>query len=146
MARTAADIIHALRLEPHPEGGWYRETWRAHAPDGGRGAGTSIHFLLDAGERSHWHRIDATELWLFQAGAPLILRTAAGDQGEFGVVEAKLGPDPTDGHALQHVVRPHEWQAAEAGEGWCLVACVVVPAFEFRHFELAAPGWTPVGA
>jgi predicted cupin superfamily sugar epimerase len=145
LAITAADIIHALRLEPHPEGGWYRETWRAHAADGERAGGTSIHFLLDAGQRSHWHRIDATELWLFQAGAPLTLWTAAGDQGEHGVVETRLGPNPTDGHALQHVVRSHEWQAAQAGDGWSLVACVVVPAFEFRHFELAPPGWRPAG-
>ena len=143
---SAADIIDGLQLQPHPEGGWYRETWRAApARPGGRGAGTAIHFLLDAGQRSHWHRVDATELWIFQAGAPLLLRTASGDAGEGGVVEILLGADPIAGHAMQHMVGPHEWQAAEAGEGWSLVACVVVPAFEFSSFELAPPDWSPTG-
>jgi predicted cupin superfamily sugar epimerase len=145
-ARTAAEIIEALGLERHPEGGWYRETWRA-APgaDGERGAGTSIQFLLEAGHGSHWHRVDATELWIFQAGAPLVLSTAAGPQGEAGIVETLLGDDPLAGHVLQHVVRPFEWQAAEAGEDWSLVACVVVPAFQFDGFELAPPDWRPEG-
>jgi predicted cupin superfamily sugar epimerase len=143
---TAAEIIDSLGLEPHPEGGWYRETWRA-VPEtpGGRGAGTSIHFLLDAGQRSYWHRVDASELWIFQAGSPFVLRTAAGPQGEAGVVETLLGSDPMAGHALQRVVQPHEWQAAEARAGWTLVACVVVPAFEFSGFELAPPDWRPLG-
>ena len=146
MERSAEDIIRTLQLERHPEGGWYRETWRAaSASPGERGAGTSILFLLEAGERSHWHRVDATELWIFQAGAPLFLRTAKGPQGEAGVVETRLGPDPVAGDALQHAVLPHEWQAAEAGEGWSLVACVVAPAFDFSGFELAPPEWSPAG-
>jgi uncharacterized protein len=144
VSSPADAIIATLRLERHPEGGWYRETWRAApASPGGRGAGTCILFLLEAGECSHWHRVDATELWIFQAGTPFTLRTAWGDQGEGGVVETKLGPDALAGDAQQHAVQPYEWQAAEAGEGWSLVACVVVPAFDFAGFELAPPGWTP---
>ena len=140
MSATAAEIIAALSLEPHPEGGWYRETWRAEAIGVERSAGTAINFLLERGQGSHWHRVDATELWIFQAGAPLTLRTAM-DSGP--VAEVTLGPDPTAGHVLQRVVRPHEWQAAESGDGWTLVACVVVPGFEFAGFELAPPGWEP---
>lgn len=133
----AAAIIERLGLAPHPEGGWYRETWRAAPSEpGGRGAGTAILFLLESGQRSRWHRVDATELWLFQAGAPLTLSTAAALHGapRFTV---RLGPDPLAGQTPQHVVQPHEWQAAQAGEGWSLVGCVVVPAFEFSGFELA---------
>ena len=143
MARSAAEIIDSLDLKPHPEGGWYRETWRAPSAPGERGAGTSILFLLEEGQRSHWHRVDASELWIFQAGAPLTLRTAPGAEGEGGVVETLLGADPMEGHTLQHVVQPHEWQAAEAQAGWALVACVVAPAFEFSGFELAPPDWRP---
>src|SRR5690349_7536949 len=114
MTRTAAQMIKSLGLARHPEGGWYRETWRATSPPGERGAGTSILFLLEAGQRSHWHRVDASELWIFQAGAPLVLRTAMGSEGEGGVVETLLGADPMAGQTLQHVVEPYEWQAAEA--------------------------------
>jgi predicted cupin superfamily sugar epimerase len=146
VTRTEAEIIDALGLQRHPEGGWYRETWRAASGPDERGAGTSIHFLLEAGQRSHWHRVDATELWIFQAGTPLVLHTAAGPQGEAGVVETLLGNDPVAGHALQHVVRPHEWQAAEAQGGWALVACVVAPAFEFSGFEMAPLDWQPADA
>jgi predicted cupin superfamily sugar epimerase len=136
----ARQIIERLGLAPHPEGGWYRETWRAASPAGERAAGTAIHFLLEAGQRSHWHRIDATELWLFQAGAPLTLRTALADAG---VVEALLGPDVLAGQVTQAVVRPGEWQAAEATFDWSLVACVVVPGFDFAGFEMAPQGWSP---
>lgn len=140
-AAAAAEVIATLGLAPHPEGGWYRETWRGEptAP-GGRGSGTSILFLLEPGQRSHWHRVDASELWLFQAGAALTLSTA---RGEGGVTRTRLGADLMAGETLQHVVAPGEWQAAEAHAGWALVACVVVPAFEFAGFELAPPGWTP---
>ncbi|WP_374576267.1 cupin domain-containing protein [Phenylobacterium sp.] len=140
---SARDIIERLQLQAHPEGGWYRETWRAAAALGERAAGTSILFLLEAGQASHWHRVDAAELWLFQAGAPLTLRTAGGERGEAGIVETRLGADPLAGHAPQHVVQPGEWQAAEAHGTWSLVACVVVPGFEFSGFELAPPGWAP---
>ena len=132
----AETVITRLALAPHPEGGWFRETWRA-APSvaDGRGAGTAILYLLEAGQRSHWHRIDATELWLFQAGAPLTLFTPAR--------ATRLGPDIGAGDQPQAVIAPGEWQAAEAGPGWALVACVVVPAFDFAGFEMAPPGWAP---
>ncbi|WP_066800794.1 cupin domain-containing protein [Sphingomonas soli] len=139
--QKAEEIIAALGLTPHPEGGWYRETWRAEAEPGVRAGGTAIHFLLEAGQRSHWHRVDADELWLWHAGAPLTLRI----QRSEGDVEAvALGPDVLSGEAPQARVPVGCWQAAEAGAGWTLVSCVVVPGFEFAGFELAAPGWSPV--
>lgn len=139
----AAAMIAALKLAPHPEGGWYRETWRAEAPlPGGRAAATSILFLLEAGQRSHWHRIDAGELWLFQAGAPLSLAVAPAAGGRAQTVT--LGPDPLAGQTPQHLVPPGAWQAAQgAADGWTLVACVVAPGLEFAGFELAPPGWEP---
>ena len=140
---TATDLIARLALAPHPEGGWYRETWRA-VPDKGdaRSAGTSILFLLEAGQRSHWHRVDASELWIFQAGTPLTLRTAEDDR----VTSIRLGVDLAAGEQPQCVVQPYQWQAAEAGAGRCLIACVVVPGFDFAGFELAPPGWSPDAA
>lgn len=135
---TAASLIKRLNLKPHPEGGWYRETWRSGAvqPDG-RAAGTAILFLLEAGQRSHWHRVDAEEMWIFQAGSPLLLLTA--DDGV--TLETRLGWDI--GESPQHLVRPGEWQSAEAEDGWTLVSCVVVPGFRFEGFELAPEGWRP---
>lgn len=135
---TAAEMIARLGLKPHPEGGWYRETWRSEAamPDG-RAAGTSILFLLEAGQRSHWHRVDAEELWIYQAGAPLRLFTAS----DGVTVEGLLGPGAAE--APQRLVRTGEWQSAEAEGGWTLVACVVVPGFRFDGFELAPPDWSP---
>jgi predicted cupin superfamily sugar epimerase len=142
MTPTAAEMVAALRLHPHPEGGWYRETWRAAAAlASGRAAATSILFLLEAGQRSHWHRVDADELWIFQAGAPLPLSVAtAGGPNNAAV----LGPDPQLGQSPQHLVPAHAWQSAQAGVGgWTLVACIVAPGFEFAGFELAPPGWKP---
>ena len=144
---TARAVIARLGLAPHPEGGWYRETWRAAGETpGARGAGTAILFLLEAGRGSHWHRVDAAELWIFQAGSPLALKTAATDAGPVETV--RLGADVLAGDTPQHVVAPGEWQAAEASlgagvGGWSLVACVVVPAFEFAGFEMAPAGWAP---
>jgi predicted cupin superfamily sugar epimerase len=138
----AKDLIERLALVRHPEGGWYRETWRA-APvgsDAPRGAATAILFLLEAGQRSHWHRVDAAELWVFQAGAPLTLLTSVGDAGPIRMV--RLGVQAGD--TPQHLIPAREWQAAEASpNGWTLVTCVVVPAFEFGGFELAPEGWAP---
>jgi len=138
------NLIDRLGLARHPEGGWYRETWRA-ASGAQRSAGTSILFLLEADQRSHWHRIDATELWLFQAGTALILSTAdVGDSGGTSEISSvRLGADIVAGEQPQQVVAPGQWQAAQAGDGWCLVACVVVPGFRFEGFELAPPGWEP---
>lgn len=138
---TPQRIIAALGLAPHPEGGWYRETWRA--PGSPRSAGTAIHFLLEAGQRSHWHRVDADELWLWHAGSPLDLIVAADDAGPTGTV--RLGGDVLAGEAPQARVPAGYWQATEAPHGWALVSCVVVPGFDFAGFTLAPPGWAPGG-
>lgn len=136
--RTAAEVIAALDLAPHPEGGHYREVFRDAPSGGGRGAMTAIHFLLDAGEHSHWHRVDAVECWLWQGGGPLVL--ALSQDGSRVDREITLGPDAE----LIGVVPAGWWQAARpAGQGWCLVACTVAPAFEFGGFELATAGWHP---
>ena len=132
-------IIKTLGLSPHPEGGWYRETWRAAGGDG-RSAATAIHFLLEHGQRSHWHRVDAAELWLWHAGSPLELLV---EQEDGGVATIRLGGDVTQGYAPQWLVPANRWQSTEAPSGWALVSCVVVPGFDFAGFELAAPGWTP---
>jgi len=137
----AAEIIARLGLSPHPEGGWYCETWRAEAAAGERGSATAILFLLEAGGRSHWHKVDAAEIWLWHAGSALALRTAASDAGP--VSEVRLGPDVLAGEMPQHVIAAGEWQAAEAHRGWALVSCVVSPAFQFEGFALAAEGWAP---
>lgn len=137
----ARALIEALALAPHPEGGWYRETWRAPAAPGTRAAGTAIHFLLDTGEASHWHRVDAAELWLWHAGHPLTLRRAAADAGP--VETLRLGPDILAGDQPQALIPPGHWQAARADAGWALVSCVVVPGFDFAGFTLAPPGWEP---
>ena len=137
----ARQLIRALDLQPHPEGGWYRETWRAEAAEGTRAAATAILFLLEQGQRSHWHKVDASELWLFHAGSPLRLHAAAGDEGP--AREIRLGPDVLAGEQPQWRIEPHEWQSAEADRGWALVSCIVSPAFEFAGFTLAPPGWEP---
>lgn len=136
----AQAIIARLGLEPHPEGGWYRETWRADE-SGSRGHATAILFLLDQGQSSHWHRVDAAELWLWHAGSGLRLHRAPGDAGP--VESLRLGPDVLNGESPQLLIPAHHWQAAEADSGWALVSCVVAPAFRFEGFELAAPGWQP---
>jgi predicted cupin superfamily sugar epimerase len=132
---AASAVAEALGLTPHPEGGRYREIWRDRPEAGGRGAATSITFLLAGGESSHWHRIDAAEIWLWQAGAPLLLEIDGGT--------VRLGPDLTGGETLQAVVPVGAWQAARPLGAWSLVACVVAPAFEFAGFEMAPAGWTP---
>lgn len=137
----ASAIIARLGLQPHPEGGWYRETWRSDAPAGERASATAILFLLDEGERSHWHRIGPAELWLWHAGSPLTLAMAA--SGEGPVTRMRLGPDVLAGEMPQVLVPPGHWQAAEAEAGWSLVSCVVSPGFEFSDFELAEAGWAP---
>jgi predicted cupin superfamily sugar epimerase len=134
----AAAVIAALALRPHPEGGHYREVWRDH-PEQGRGAATSIHFLLAEGEASRWHRVDAAEIWLWQAGAPLRL----GVSGPGGPCERRLGPNLRAGETFQATVPAGDWQEAESLGAWTLVSCTVAPAFEFAGFELAPEGWTP---
>lgn len=141
MDGEAAAIIERLGLAPHPEGGHYRETWRAEAADGTRAGGTAILFLLEAGQRSHWHRVDAAELWLWHAGSPIALSRAESDHAAPETI--RLGPDMLNGEQPQALIPPGEWQAAHAADGWALVSCVVVPGFDFAGFTLAAPGWSP---
>jgi len=129
-------VIQALGLQPHPEGGHYRETWRDVSADGKRGAGTAILFLLRTGERSHWHRVDAAELWICQAGATVCLTLAPGG-------EHRLGPDLHAGESLHGLVSAGCWQAAESLGAWSLCTCVVAPAFDFAGFEMAPAGWQP---
>lgn len=136
---TADDIIAALDLAPHPEGGYYRQTWVADAAPGERPAGTAIYFLLKGGFPSHWHKVDATEIWHFHAGAPLLLRTAARDTGPAQTLT--LGPDLLAGDRPQGIVPTDHWQAAETTGDWTLVGCTVSPAFQFEGFTLAPPGF-----
>jgi predicted cupin superfamily sugar epimerase len=138
-AATAADIIARLELKPHPEGGHYRETFRdTHLIDG-RAASTAILFLLKRGERSHWHRIDAVEIWHYYAGAALKLEIVDGSKEEI----IRLGTDIHAGEVPQVTVPARAWQAAESLGDWTLVGCTVAPGFEFGGFELAPKDWKP---
>ncbi len=137
---TQADaLITALALAPHPEGGWYRQTWVADSPEGDRPTGTAILFLLRAGEASHWHRVDATEIWLFHAGAPLILSISADAAGPAS--DLRLGTDIAQGQSPQGIVPPHHWQSARSEGDFTLVSCTVSPGFRFDGFTLAPPGF-----
>jgi len=137
---TAADIIARLELKPHPEGGYYRETFRDSRLDAhGRSLCTAIYFLLARGERAHWHRIDAVEIWHYYAGSALSLQIAD-DRDKRSV---RLGRDLAAGDVPQAVVPAHAWQAAESTGDWTLVGCTVAPGFEFTKFELAPKGWEP---
>ena len=131
---TAQDIIDHLKLEPHPEGGFYRQTWRAE--NEGRAVGTCIYFLLKDGGHSHWHKVDATEIWLYHAGAPLVLSLSASDDGP--ATDHLLSPDLTVGEPQLIVPKGH-WQAARTTGEYTLVSCTVSPGFEFEGFILAAP-------
>ena len=135
---TADEIIAALGLAPHPEGGWYRETWRAAATDGsGRATATAILYLLKAGEQSRWHRVDADEVWLWHMGGPLTLRIAADATGAEPVTLGPVGP----GTVPQAVVPAGHWQAAEPAGAFALVSCCVSPGFDFAGFEMADRGF-----
>ena len=137
---TAADIIRLLELQPHPEGGHYRETFRdTRTIDGKRAASTAIYFLLARGERSHWHRVDAVETWHWHAGAPLRLEIADNEKP----ASILLGPDLAAGQRPQGIVPTGAWQAAETLGDWTLVGCTVAPGFEFAGFELAPKDWSP---
>jgi predicted cupin superfamily sugar epimerase len=132
---SAADVIAALELAPHPEGGHYRQTWEAPAAPGARPAGTAILFLLADGERSRWHRVDAAECWFWHAGAPLVLSVAETEAGP--ARDATLGA----GLTFQGIVPANHWQAARSTGAWSLVSCTVSPGFRFEGFELAPPGF-----
>ncbi len=137
---TAAEIIARLELKPHPEGGHYRETFRDSRRDvDGRSASTAIYFLLARGERSHWHRIDAAEIWHYYAGSALNLQIADG----VGQRCISLGPDLAAGEVPQTIVPAQAWQAAESSGDWTLAGCTVAPGFDFAKFELAEPDWFP---
>jgi uncharacterized protein len=140
--QSAADIIRLLELKPHPEGGHYRETFRDERR-GGRAASTAIYYLLARGERAHWHRVDAVEVWHHYAGSALTLEIAAGDSGP--VERITLGRDLAAGERPQAVVPAHAWQAAESLGDWTLCGCTVAPGFEFSGFELAPKDW-PAGS
>ena len=138
---TAAEIIAALNLEPHPEGGWYRETWRAEAKADERPSGTAIYYLLEKGQRSHWHRVDADEIWLYHAGDPLSLSIAATDAGP--VTTRTLGTDLANAQSPQIIIPAIHWQSAEPLGAFTLVSCTVSPGFRFEGFEMAPDGWSP---
>jgi predicted cupin superfamily sugar epimerase len=136
---TAADIIRKLDLKPHPEGGHYRESFRDSRTVDGRAASTAILFLLARGERSHWHRVDAVEVWHYYAGAALKLEIVDGSSEQI----VRLGCDIHAGEMPQAVVPARAWQAAESFGDWTLVGCTVAPGFDFSGFELAPKSWSP---
>lgn len=137
---SAADIVARLDLKPHPEGGHYRETFRdSHCDANGRPCSTAIHFLLARGERSHWHRIDAVEIWHYYAGDALTLKIA----DDHGTRSIAIGGDVAADQVPQAIVPAHAWQAAESTGDWTLVGCTVAPGFEFAKFELAPKDWEP---
>jgi predicted cupin superfamily sugar epimerase len=141
-ALSAADVINLLALKPHPEGGYFRESFRDQCTvAGGRAASTAIYFLLARGERSHWHRVDAAEVWHYYAGAPLMLEIA--EHAGAPIKRVTLGPDLAAGERPQAVVSAGSWQAAVSLGDWTLVGCTVAPGFEFAGFELAPNDWAP---
>jgi len=138
---SAAAVIARLAMKPHPEGGHFRETFRDTATDAaGRAASTAIYFLLACGERSHWHRIDAVEVWHHYAGDPLELLIAHDGLNE----TLRLGVDLEAGEVPQGIVPARAWQSARSLGDWSLVGCTVAPGFDFSKFELAAPEWRPL--
>jgi predicted cupin superfamily sugar epimerase len=137
----AEEIVRRLQMAPHPEGGHFRETFRDPATDAaGRSRSTAIYFLLAAGEVSHWHRVDAVEVWHFYAGGPLALTLSPNGHDAQGF---RLGPNLVAGETPQAVVPAGWWQAAETLGRWTLVGCTVAPGFDFAGFELAPPDWRP---
>lgn len=139
------DVVERLGLQPHPEGGWYAETWRAASPPGERATASAILYLLASGDRSHWHRVDADEIWQFSAGNALELRVAAAatEGGPVAIEVHRLGGDVAAGDEPQVVVPAGAWQAARPLGDWSLVGCIVSPAFRFEGFELTPAGWEP---
>jgi len=136
-------LIRMLGLQAHPEGGWYRRTWRSGVEfepagyPGRRAAATCITFLLAAGEVSRWHRVRSDELWLWQGLGPLRLRLGGSGPAPAPAPELVVGPDPAAGHLLQALVPGGAWQAAEPlTAAGALVGCVVAPGFDFADFEL----------
>ena len=139
-ASTAQDLIAALGLAPHPEGGHFRETFRDTREVGGRAVSTAIYYLLAEGEVSRWHRVDAVEVWHWYGGAPLLLSYTT--DGE-SLTHVQLGSDIAGGERPQAVVPAHDWQAARSLGAWTLIGCTVAPGFRFEGFELAPDGFDP---
>ena len=138
---TPEDIIDTLGLEPHPEGGWFRETFRAVSDGCERSASTAIYYLLKSEEQSRWHRVvDADEIWNWYAGSSLLLSLSDNGRGRQEIV---LGANIVAGERPQAVVPNGVWQSARPRDGWALVGCVVAPAFRFEAFEMAPDGWEP---
>jgi len=135
----ADDVIRLLDLTPHPEGGFYRETFRDPENCDGRSRSTAIYFLLRKGEISRWHRVNAAEIWHWHAGAPLELKM--NERGHTAVVV--LGCDLMSGEQPQGIVPAGAWQQACSLGKWTLVGCTVAPGFEFSGFEMAPEGWEP---
>ena len=133
---TPETLIQHFDLQPHPEGGWFKETWRDNATP--RATGTAIYFLLEAHQSSHWHKVDATEIWHWYAGAPVQLDIHANTTETW-----VLGPDVLAGQEPQRIVPAGVWQRAKPIDGWSFVGCTVSPGFEFSGFELAPQGWAP---
>ncbi len=140
-ASSAADIIRLLELQPHPEGGHFREMFRDPCQMEGRSVSTAIYYLLKKGERSHWHRVDAAEVWHHYAGAPLALHIAEHEKAR--PATNILGGNIAAGERPQVVVIEGHWQAAESLGEWTLVGCTVAPGFEFSGLELARKDWSP---
>ncbi len=136
----APAIVDALDLRPHPEGGWFRETWRGPSGPDGRAAGTAIYFLVSAASSSAWHRLDAPEVWAWHAGAPLELRLSVDGAP---VESRRLGGGPAAGGPPQAVVPAGAWQSARTLGAWTLVGCFMAPGFDPAGFELAPEGWAP---
>lgn len=137
---TAADIIGLLDLAPHPEGGWYRQTFADLPEAGGRSHSTAIYYLLEGGMESRWHRVDAVEIWHWYGGAALTLATSPDGRVRS---ESRLGPDLAGGERPQLVIPAGCWQRARSLGEWTLVGCTVAPGFQFSTFELAPDGWEP---
>jgi uncharacterized protein len=139
---SAAEIMRLLDLKPHPEGGHFRETFRdPRTVEGERAASTAAYYLLTRCERSHWHKVDAVEVWHYHAGAPLKLEIALNVDGPVECLT--LGADLAAGERPQAMVPAHAWQAAQSLGEWTLVGCTVAPGFEFTGFEMAANNWGP---
>jgi predicted cupin superfamily sugar epimerase len=142
MSASRSPLAEQLDLRPHPEGGWYRETYRtAHTVrpegyDGERATATAIYFLLHPGEESAWHVVKSDEIWFFHAGGPLTLRLGGAGPAPGGATEVTLGVGP--GREPQVLIPAGVWQAAvPAGDEFVLVSCVVSPGFDFADFRLA---------
>jgi predicted cupin superfamily sugar epimerase len=140
VSAEADALIAALDLRPHPEGGWYRETFRDPRLIEGRAASTAILFLLKGGESSWWHRVDAAEVWHWHAGGPLLLSIAEPDGPR---ADHRLGGDVLAGQTPQAIVPADAWQMARPLGDFALVGCTVAPGFDFAGFEMAPPGFEP---